>query len=64
MTVLVDDFYRSSNGDRWQLLRDTASGRRVVRKFVRGGFHQGWAGPRMDQPLPYRVFRMTHFRMS
>ena len=30
MTVLVDDFYRSSNGDRWQLLRD-ASGRRVVR---------------------------------
>jgi hypothetical protein len=31
MTVLIDDFYRSSNGDRWQLLRDTASGRRVVR---------------------------------
>ena len=31
MTVLVDDFHRSSNGDRWQLLRDTASGRRVVR---------------------------------
>jgi hypothetical protein len=31
MTVLSDDFYRSSNGDRWQLLRDTASGRRVVR---------------------------------
>jgi hypothetical protein len=31
MTVLVDDFYRSSNGDRWQLLRDTASGRVVVR---------------------------------
>ena len=31
MTVLVDDFYRSSNGDRWQLLRDTASGRQVVR---------------------------------
>ena len=31
MTVLIDDFYRSSNGDRWQLLRDTASVRRVVR---------------------------------
>ena len=31
MTVVIDDFYRSSNGDRWQLLRDTASGRRVVR---------------------------------
>jgi hypothetical protein len=31
MTVLIDDFYRSSNGDRWQLLRDTASGHRVVR---------------------------------
>jgi len=31
MTVITDDFYRSSNGDRWQLLRDTASGRRVVR---------------------------------
>jgi hypothetical protein len=31
MTVLIDDFYRSSNGDRWQLLRDTASGHRVLR---------------------------------
>ena len=31
MSILVDDFYRSSNGDRWQLLRDTASGREVVR---------------------------------
>jgi hypothetical protein len=31
MTVLVEDFYRSSNGDRWQLLRDTVSGRVVVR---------------------------------
>jgi hypothetical protein len=31
MTVLIDDFYRSSNGDRWQLLRDTENGRRVVR---------------------------------
>jgi hypothetical protein len=31
MTILTDDFYRSSNGDRWQLLHDTASGRRVVR---------------------------------
>jgi hypothetical protein len=31
MAILIDDFYRSSNGDRWQLLRDTTSGRRVVR---------------------------------
>jgi hypothetical protein len=31
MTVLIDDFYGSTNGDRWRLLRDTASGRRVVR---------------------------------
>ena len=31
MSILVDDFYRSSNGDRWQLLRDTACGREVVR---------------------------------
>ncbi len=31
MSVLKDDFYRRSNGDRWQLLRDTASGLRVVR---------------------------------
>jgi hypothetical protein len=30
MTVLIDDFYRSSNGDRWQLHRDTASWRRVA----------------------------------
>jgi hypothetical protein len=25
------DFYRSSNGDRWQLLRDPDSGRQIVR---------------------------------
>ena len=31
MTMLTNDFHRSSNGDRWQLLRDTATGRRVVR---------------------------------
>ena len=31
MTILTDDFYRSSNGDRWQLVRYTSSGRRVVR---------------------------------
>jgi hypothetical protein len=31
MTILTDDFYRSSNGDRWQLVRDTVSGRRFVR---------------------------------
>jgi hypothetical protein len=31
MTILTNDFYRSSNGDRWQLLHDTATGRRVVR---------------------------------
>ena len=31
MSILVDDFYRSSNGDGWQLLRDTACGREVVR---------------------------------
>jgi hypothetical protein len=27
----VEDFYRSSNGDRWQLIRDTVSGRAFVR---------------------------------
>jgi hypothetical protein len=26
-----EDFYRTSNGDRWQLIRDTASGRSFVR---------------------------------
>ena len=31
MTILTDDFYRSSNGDRWQLVHDTVSGRRFVR---------------------------------
>ena len=31
VTILTDDFYRSSNGDRWQLVRYTSSGRRVVR---------------------------------
>jgi hypothetical protein len=31
MAITTDDFYRSSNGDRWQLIRDTASGRCFVR---------------------------------
>ena len=31
MTTLTNDFYRSSNGDRWQLIRDTETGRRIVR---------------------------------
>lgn len=31
MAMTVEDFYRSSNGDRWQLIRDTASGRSFVR---------------------------------
>jgi hypothetical protein len=31
MTISVQDFYRSSNGDRWQLICDTATGRSFVR---------------------------------
>jgi len=31
MAVTAEDFYRSSNGDRWQLIHDTASGRSFVR---------------------------------
>ena len=31
MALSVEDFYRSSNGDRWQLIRDNASGRSFVR---------------------------------
>ena len=31
MTLSVQDFYRSSNGDRWQLICDTATGRSFVR---------------------------------
>jgi hypothetical protein len=31
MALSVQDFYRSSNGDRWQLIRDSASGRSFVR---------------------------------
>jgi hypothetical protein len=31
MTLQIDDFYRSSNGDRWQLVRDTETGHRTVR---------------------------------
>jgi hypothetical protein len=31
MTLSVQDFYRSSNGDRWQLICDTATGRSVIR---------------------------------
>ena len=31
MAIAAEDFYRSSNGDRWQLVRDTDSGRSFVR---------------------------------
>ena len=31
MSLTTEDFYRSSNGDRWQLIRDTSSGRSFVR---------------------------------
>ena len=31
MAITAEDFYRSSNGDRWQLIRDIASGRTFVR---------------------------------
>ena len=31
MAITAEDFYRSSNGDRWQLVRDTATGRSFVR---------------------------------
>jgi hypothetical protein len=31
MAITAEDFYRSSNGDRWQLIRDSASGRSFVR---------------------------------
>ena len=31
MAITAEDFYRSSNGDRWQLVRDTASGKCFVR---------------------------------
>ena len=31
MAISVEDFYRSSNGDRWQLICDAASGRSFVR---------------------------------
>jgi hypothetical protein len=31
MPLSMQDFYRSSNGDRWQLVHDTESGRSFVR---------------------------------
>ena len=31
MAITTEDFYRSSNGDRWQLVRDTDSGKSFVR---------------------------------
>jgi len=31
VAISTQDFYRSSNGDRWQLIRDIASGRSLVR---------------------------------
>jgi hypothetical protein len=31
MTLITKDFYKSSNGDRWQLIQDDASGHSFVR---------------------------------
>ena len=31
MAILTNDFYRSSKGDRWQLLRDSETWRQVMR---------------------------------
>ena len=31
MSLGIEDFYRSSNGDRWQLISHTSSGRSFVR---------------------------------
>jgi len=31
MTSIEEDIYRSANGDRWKLVRDTGSGRVMVR---------------------------------
>jgi len=31
MTIQIDEFHRSSNGDRWRLVRDTETGHRTVR---------------------------------
>ena len=31
MTTRIDVFYRSSNGDRWELIRDTETGWQAVR---------------------------------
>jgi hypothetical protein len=31
MAITKEDFYRSSNGDRWRLVRDTDSGKSFVR---------------------------------
>jgi hypothetical protein len=31
MAIIAEDFYRSSNGDRWQFIRDTVSGKCLVR---------------------------------
>jgi hypothetical protein len=31
MTVMEEDIYRSSNGDCWKLVRDTSTGRVIVR---------------------------------
>ena len=31
MTAIEEDIYRSANGDRWKLVRDTGTGRVMVR---------------------------------
>lgn len=34
MSISIEDIYASSNGDRWQLVRDTTSGDVIVRHIA------------------------------
>jgi hypothetical protein len=53
MAITATDFYRSSNGDRWQLIRDTALGRSFVRhepkSLIRRAHHR-YGRRRVSQP--------------
>ena len=63
MTILTDDFYRSSNGDRWQLVHDTvqrppfraARAQPGIRRAGHGHRRRGVFGPDGDQPAECRL---------
>ena len=53
----IEDFYSSSNGDRWRLVRDRETGHRTVRRNVSTTLIHPGSEFRLDSTTSIRVVR-------